>query len=279
MTEDFILIDKTGLLPGKTRTLLQDALGKEVSTGVPWAKKLAQYNDDDNLFENWKFATSAHVKLSNIQFKSFLNANGQLVAKNKLSLHPITNEFICTGTVVVDWVTEPTKISGDLAWYIEVFSSINRDFPELATTFKIKGSIRSKKIDLSDFVQDEDQRFFLRISALDDLGGVILKDDGEVASAVSEVFLLVSSVASSIDGPEPKSANINSIGEAWLDATLKDKSFDADDSEVNGIDLIPGVFVVGRMVFVFSVLLLLISCPCPLPLRPTPTPITNCANF
>lgn len=239
MTEDFVLIERTGLLPGKTRTLLHEALSQELSSGTPWSKKLASHGDEDNLFCNWKFATSANVKLSNLQFKPFINASGQLIARNKLTLHPVTNELLCTGTVVVDWVTEPAKIAGDFVWHFEVFSSVNVDVPELATVFNVKGSLRSKKLDLSEYIKEEEsQRFFIRISAQDDLGGVILKSDGELASADSEDFLLVSGVDDTVDGPEPKSANINSIGEAWLDATIKDKSFSLEDeSGLKGRDL------------------------------------------
>jgi len=238
MTEDYVLVERTGLLPGKTRTFLLDALSQELSTGTPWAKKLASHNDDDNLFCNWKFATSTNVKLSNLEFKPFINTSGQLISKNKLTLHPVTNELLCTGIVVVDWVTEPAKISGDFVWHFEVFSSVNIDLPELATVFNVKGNLRSKKIDLTEYIQEESQRFFIRISAQDDLGGVILKNDGDPAVADSEDFLLVSGVEDTVDGPEPKSANINSIGEAWLDATLKDKSFGIEeDSSLEGIDL------------------------------------------
>ena len=237
MSEDLILIERTGLLHSKTRRLLQDAMSQEVSTGIPWAKKLASYNDVENLFCNWKFATSANVKLSNLEFKSFLNAKGQLIPKNKLKLHPVTNEFLCNGIVVLDWVTEPIKISGDFTWLLEVFSSINLDFPELATSFKVKGSLRSKKIDLSDLIEDDEQRFFVRISALNDLGGVLTKDDGALATADSEDFLLVLKDDDPVEGLEPKSANIESIGEAWLDAMLKDKSFNADEADGGGREL------------------------------------------
>ncbi len=239
MSEDYVLVEGTGLLPGKTRTLLLDALSQELSTGMPWAKRLASHDDSDNLFCNWKFATSANVKLSSLQFKPFINASGQLISKNKLTLHPVTNELLCTGIVVVDWVTEPSKVSGDFVWHFEVFSSVNVDLPELATMFNVKGNLRSKRIDLSDFIKEEEsQRFFIRISAQDDLGNVILKNDGDAAVADSEDFLLVSGVEDPVDGPEPKSANINSVGEAWLDATLKDKSFDImEDSNLDGHEL------------------------------------------
>lgn len=239
MSEDYVLVEQTGLLPGKTRTLLLEALSQELSTGIPWAKRLASHEDSDNLFCNWKFATSANVKLSNLQFKPFINASGQLIAKNKLTLHPVTNELLCTGIVVVDWITDPSKVSGDFVWHFEVFSSINVDLPELATVFNVKGNLRSKKIDLTEYIREEEsQRFFLRISAQDDLGNVILKNDGEPAVADSEDFLLVSGVDDPVDGPEPKSANINSIAEAWLDATLKDKSFDlVEESNQDGHEL------------------------------------------
>lgn len=239
MSEDYVLVERTGLLPGKTRTLLLEALSKELATGTPWAKKLASFDDNENLFCNWKFATSANVKLSNLQFKPFINASGQLISKNKLVLHPVTNELLCTGIVVVDWLTEPSKVSGDFVWHFEVFSSVNVDLPELATKFNVKGNLRSKKIDLTEYIKEEEsQRFFIRISAKDDLGNLILKNDGEEAVADSEDFLLVSGVEDSVDGPEPKSANINSVGEAWLDATLKDKSFEkVEESELSGREL------------------------------------------
>ncbi len=238
MTEDFVLIERTGLLPGKTRALLQNALSQELSSGTPWAQKLASNDDEDNLFCNWKFATAANVKISNLQFKPFINSSGQLIARNKLVLHPVTNELLCMGTVVLDWVTEPTKIASDLVWHIEVFSSVNVDVPELAAVFNVKGNLRSKKIDLSDYVQEDTQRFFIRISAQDDFGGAILKSDGELATADTEDFLLVSGVEDVVDGPEPKSANINSIGEAWLDTIIKDKSYILEDeSSLKGIDL------------------------------------------
>ena len=228
MTEDDVLIEKSGLLPGSTRTDLQAALRDEVNSDLSWVKLLAANNDEKNLFCNWKFATSTNVKLANLQFKSFLNANGQIIAKTKLSLHPSSKEFLCTGIVVVDWVTEPAKIVGDFNWELQVFSSINVDYPEIATTLKVKGNLRSKKIDLSDFVEDEDRRFFIRISALDDLGAIIVKENGDYATADSEDFLLVSEVEGIIEGPDAKSANVSSLAEAWVDASLRDKSFKAD---------------------------------------------------
>ncbi len=238
MIEDFVLIERTGLLSGTTRSRLAEALSQELSTGMPWAKKLASHNDEGDLFCNWKFATSADVKLSNFQIKPFISSNGQLIQKNKLKLHPVTNELLCTGIVVVDWMTEPAKITGDFLWHFQVFSSVNVDVPEIATTFNVKGSLRSKKIDLSEYIQEESQRFFIRISAQDDLGRTINKSDGEPATADSEDFLLVSGVDDAVDGPEPKSANINSIGEAWLDATLKDKAFSLkDEADLDGLDL------------------------------------------
>lgn len=219
------LLDSVGIINGKTRNRIAEALSQESQTQISWVNKLASFKEESLLFCNWPFATSGDLKLQSLEIKSFLNLNGTINSKCKLSIHPTSNEFLSTGVVSVDWVCEPKKVANDIYWQIDVLNSANIDFAEVVTGVKGKSTLRSKKFDLSEFLEDGEQRFVIRVSAVDSFGATVLKDDGKPAVAYSEDFLLVSETDGGEDIPDPKKVNTNSIPEAFVRAAIEDRSF------------------------------------------------------
>jgi hypothetical protein len=219
------LLDSVGIINGATRNRVAAALFEESQTLVPWVQKLANLKDDSLLFCNWPFATSSDLKIQNLEIKSFLNLNGAINTRCKLSIHPTSNEFLSTGVVVIDWVCEPKKVANDIYWQVDVLNSANIDFAEVVTGIKGKSSLRSKKFDLSEFLEDSEQRFVIRVSAVDNFGATVLKDDGKPAVAYSEDFLLVSETGAGEDLPDPKKVNTTSIPEAFVKAAIEDRFF------------------------------------------------------
>jgi hypothetical protein len=147
-----------------------------------------------------------------------------------LSIHTTSNEFLSTGVVSVDWVCEPKKVANDIYWQVDVLNSANIDFAEVVTGDKGKSTLRSKKFDLSEFLEDGEQRFVIRVSAVDNFGATVLKDDGKPAVAYSEDFLLVSETDGGEDISDPKKVNTNSIPEAFVRAAIEDRSFPGFES-------------------------------------------------
>jgi len=219
------LLDSVGIINGETRNRIAEALFQESQTQVTWVSKLASLKDDSLLFCNWPFATSSDLKIQNLEIKSFLNLNGVINARCKLFIHPTSNEFLSTGAVAVDWVCEPKKVASDIYWQVDVLNSANIDFAEVVTGVKGKSSLRSKKFDLSEFLEDSEQRFVIRVSAVDNFGAIVLKDDGKPAVAYSEDFLLVSETDGGEDTPDPKKVNTTSIPEAFVRAAIEDRFF------------------------------------------------------
>jgi DNA phosphorothioation-dependent restriction protein DptH len=217
------LLDSIGIISGGIRSTIAEALFQESRTHVPWVRKLADLKDDSLLFCNWPFATSSDLKIQNVEIKSFLNLNGTMNARCKLSIHPTSNEFLSTGIVAVDWLTEPKKVADDIYWQVDVLNSANIDFAEVVTGVKGKSGLRSKKFELSEFLEDGEQRFVVRVSAVDKFGATVLKDDGTAAVAYSEDFLLVSESSGGEDIPDPKKVNTISIPEAFVKAAIEDR--------------------------------------------------------
>jgi hypothetical protein len=147
-----------------------------------------------------------------------------------LKIHPTTNEFLSNGAVVVDWICEPKKVADDVYWKIDVLNSSNIDFAEVVTSAKGKSSLRSKKFDLSEYLEDGEQRFVIRVSAVDSFGATIYKENGDRAEAYSEDFLLVLETDGGEDLPDPKKVNATSIPEAFVKAVLEDKYFSDFDN-------------------------------------------------
>jgi hypothetical protein len=219
------LLDSVGIINGPTRDAVAQSLFQESRTLIPWVRQLSDLNDPSLLFCNWPFATSSDLKIQNLEIKSFLNLNGTINSRSKLRIHPTSNEFLSSGTVAVDWVCEPKKVANDVYWQVDVLNSANIDFAEVVIGVKGKSSLRSKKFDLSEFLEDGEQRFVIRVSAVDNFGATVLKDDGKPAVAYSEDFLLVSEIDGGDDIPDPKKVSATSIPEAFVKAALEDRFF------------------------------------------------------
>ena len=219
------LLNSVGIMSGSTRNTIAESLFEETQTMVPWVKRLSSIDDEKLLFCNWPFATSIDQKIQNLEIKSFLNLNGTINARSKLSLHPTSNEFLSTGAVCVDWICEPKKVANDVFWQVDVLNSVNIDFAEVYTWVKGKSSLRSKKFDLSDFLENGEQRLVIRVSAVDNFGTIILKNDGNPAIAYSEDFLLVPESNGGEDISDPKKVNTTSIPEALIKSVIEDKFF------------------------------------------------------
>ena len=225
LVTDENLLNSVGLIAGATRNKIAEALAEESRTTIPWVQKLAEMEDKKLLFCNWPFATSSDLKIQNLEVKSFLNLNGTVNSRNKLRMHPTTNEFVSNGEVVVDWLCEPKKVADDISWRIDVLNSSNIDFAEVVAGARGKSSLRSKKFDLSDYLEDGEQRFVIRVSAVDDFGAIVFKENGEPAVAYSEDFLLIIESEGGVDLPDPKKVNTTSLPEAFMKAVLEDKFF------------------------------------------------------
>lgn len=219
------LLDSVGIINGSTRDAVAQSLVQESRTLIPWVRQLSDLNEASLLFCNWPFATSSDLMIQNLEIKSFLNLNGTINSRSKLSIHPTSNEFLSKGTVAVDWVCEPKKVANDVYWQVDVLNSANIDFAEVVTGVKGKSTLRSKKFDLSAFLEDGEQRFVIRVSAVDSFGASVLKDDGKPAVAYSEDFLLVSEIDGGDDIPDPKKVSATSIPEAFVKAALEDRFF------------------------------------------------------
>jgi DNA phosphorothioation-dependent restriction protein DptH len=230
------LLDSVGIINGATRNAVAEALFQESRTNVSWVRYLADLNEDSLLFCNWPFATSSDLKIQNLEIKSFLNLNGTINSRSQLKLHPTSNEFLSSGAVVVDWVCEPKKVASDIFWQVDVLNSANIDFAEVVDGVKGKSSLRSKKFDLKEFLEDGEQRFVIRVSAVDSFGATVLKDDGKPAVAYSEDFLLVLENAGGDDVPDPKKVSATSIPEAFVKAAIEDRFFPDFESVGQGLE-------------------------------------------
>ena len=234
LTTQETLLNSVGILPGHTKENIAQALNEESRTKTPWVQKLAEANDEKLLFCNWPFASSSDLKIQNLEIKSFMNLNGTINSRCKLSLHPTSNEFLSMGVVAVDWICEPKKVASDVFWQVDVLNSANIDFAEVVTGVKGKSTLRSKKFELSEYLEDGEQRFVIRVTAVNNFGATVFKDDGTPAVAYSEDFLLVSESAGGDDVPDPKKVSTTSIPEAFIKSVLEDSFFLGFDSVGGG---------------------------------------------
>lgn len=219
------LLENCGLSAGATRDTIQQAITEELQTKTPWVMKLSSLDNDDLLFSNWPFSSVNEMEMQSLAIKTFLNANGTINARSKLSIHPTSNEFLSSGIVVIDWICEPKKLANDIAWQIDVLNSVNLDFAEVVTSSKVKSGLRSKKFDLSDHLEDGQQHYIIRISAVDNFGNILIKRDGTPATAYSEDFLLVPDMGGEGGISDPKAVNIASIAEAFVKTVLEDRFY------------------------------------------------------
>lgn len=220
------LVNRLGLADGDVKSRLKEVLDSETETGQAWYSNFNPDLKNQLLFANWPLNTLSSVNLVDLRFKSFLSADGGVTKKSKLGIHPKNREFLCTGKVVLEWTSEPVKLQEGIKWKLEILNSLNMEVAESIFEEEVKGSTKSRAVDLSDELEEiqDQQRVVARLSAIDDSGAVITKTDGELAQVLSEDFLLIREMESDAEGGDQKSTNVNSIAGALVYSLLNDKS-------------------------------------------------------
>jgi DNA helicase HerA-like ATPase len=218
------LVGRIGLPDSDVKLRIKSALDTEAENNSPWIQSFNPNLEDSMLFANWPLVTLLSANIIDLRFKSFLAADGGVSKKSKLGIHVKTNEFVCTGKIVLDWIVDPLRLPAEVSWRLEILNSVNMDVAEAVVDIKLKNSSKSRAIDLTEFLEDNQQRMVARISAVDDSGAILTMEDGEPASALSEDFLLIQEMDTEVDGGDQKSTNVDSIAEALVLSFVNDKS-------------------------------------------------------
>lgn len=218
------LLTNSGLLPSKTRDAVKEAISQERTSGVGWSKYLALKEDEEFLLLNWPLVESSKVKLALLEIKSFLGPNGELNSKCKLKPHPTKDVFVSTGKVQIEWVVLP-KITGEgIRWQIELLDSADIQLAKSIQKWSAGHQARSKTLDLTGIEEDGVPVRF-QITALTKEGAQVLLEDGGVAVAYSESFILQDEADTDLGGEQESSDKVSqSLGSALVLNALQNKS-------------------------------------------------------
>lgn len=218
------LLTNSGLLPGKTRDAVKEAISLERVSGLGWSKHLSIKEDEDYLLVNWPLVESSSIKFALLEIKSFLGPDGELNSKCKLKPHPTKDVFVSTGKVHIEWVVLP-KITGEgIRWQIDLLNSADIQLARSIQKWSASHQARSKTLDLSD-IEEDGVPLRIQITALTKEGAQVLSEDGSVAVAYSESFILQGEADSDLGDDTESSEKVSqSLGSALVLNALQNKS-------------------------------------------------------
>jgi DNA phosphorothioation-dependent restriction protein DptH len=198
-----------------------------LADAVRWTHKVGEHYPGVLTFENWPLVESQDVGLAQVKVAPFRKDDGTVDPRCKLRLGE-DDQLYCdvapeqSGSVVVNWATEPSKTSAVATWRVEALPP-----PDLRAvdtlpiaTMRVKGDKRRAAlrvdVDADDLAMST--LFVVRVRALDADGNDLELQDKKPAAGESDQF----EVRLGDQAPErsPRAAGAASLPEAVLKTAI-----------------------------------------------------------
>jgi DNA phosphorothioation-dependent restriction protein DptH len=198
-----------------------------LADAVRWTHKVGEHHPGVLTFENWPLVEPQDVGLAQVKVAPFRRDDGSVDPRCKLRLGE-DDQLYCdvapeqSGSVVVNWATEPSKTSAVATWRVEVLPP-----PDLRAvdtlpiaTMRVKGDKRRAalrvEVDADDLAMST--LFVVRVRALDADGNDLELQDKKPAAGESDQF----EVRLGDQAPErsPRAAGASSLPEAVLKTAI-----------------------------------------------------------